>query len=246
MWKRATCGWSPGEDSKMPAISTGVILEDGSLVTSGGNIMESPAVFSSKVFQITGALAEWVVDIDSARTLHAMVSMGRLTAMVSGGIDGTLKPLSSTQLIYAEGKLTLLSPNHVRARAYHKLVTVDLPGDGRTIFAISGMQADTTLTPTVERLVIVSETGLIASTTSVDEEEGTASLIYPNPTTGLIHLPELARATVLVHDAFGRLYASVDIDLTSRLLDLSAVPEGVYLVQFQTARGPQVQKVIKR
>ncbi len=233
------------DEETRPAISTGVVLEDGSFITSGGNIAEWPANFSGKVYRFAQAQAEEIVELDSSRTLHAMVAMGRQTAMVSGGVDEGLKPLSSSFLILIGGRQVLVNPDHVHARAYHKLVMVDLEEEGRTFFAISGIDADQRATPTIEKLVIGSEQGLIASTTGVNEEQPRSLAVYPNPTTGIVHVPPTVTSSVVVMNSMGRYVATIAQDPGTQTIDLSALPGGLYLLHVQTPAGNELHKLIK-
>jgi len=63
--------------------------------------------------------------------------------------------------------------------------------------------------------------------------------LYPNPTTGLLELPQgsLPVTKVSVYNALGMLIGNS--------LDLTAVASGVYLVRLETVKGVFTQKVIK-
>lgn len=239
--------WASMEGTGMPAISTSVSLDDGSMVVCGGNIGEWPPNFSRAVYHMSGGVARRVTTMQDERTLHAMVGMGGRTVMVSGGINNALTALSSTLLVDVATDQVLVQPEHVIARAYHSLVRTEHPTEGTTFYAISGMQGDQTLTNTIEKLSIGTEDGLINLFVGVDEDLSQQADVFPNPCTDRLSVAMDEGSTVHVMDMSGRaLMSGTATDAHRTMLDVEALAAGMY--QLVYTRGGRVRHttMIKR
>ena len=86
---------------------------------------------------------------------------------------------------------------------------------------------------------------------SVPEKETLSELnIYPNPTTGLIHINfdrnNLDNAHIQVIDLLGKVLYSKEIKTKKTTIDLNKYVAGMYLIQFSNTLGNKVYKVIKK
>lgn len=66
--------------------------------------------------------------------------------------------------------------------------------------------------------------------------------IYPNPTTGFVHLPTIDFKSIKLYNSSGQ---KIPIEI-GRTLDISQVPMGVYYLKFQTADNIFSKKVVKK
>ncbi len=71
------------------------------------------------------------------------------------------------------------------------------------------------------------------ATTGVRTALPTAITVYPNPTTGVVRLPELGISALTVTDSYGRLV--LQQRNASRTIDLSDLPRGMYYLHLTTA-----------
>ncbi len=71
--------------------------------------------------------------------------------------------------------------------------------------------------------------------------------IYPNPTSGhlTVHLQEAGPALLTVRTATGKAIMTTSVPEKTQLLDLTAIPIGVYLLELQTKTGIWVERVVK-
>jgi hypothetical protein len=79
----------------------------------------------------------------------------------------------------------------------------------------------------------------LASKRAVDQGKLVA---FPNPTTGLVHLAISSAAQVEVYNATGRLCHKGEVSGTSRTVDLSTLPSGLYQLVIKGANA-KVQAV---
>ena len=84
--------------------------------------------------------------------------------------------------------------------------------------------------------------------------------VYPNPTTGELRISpagggqrgwnnyELRIKSVEVYDVYGRKLSSHHLITSSsnQLINISQLPEGIYLLKIQTEQGVQIRKIIKQ
>jgi hypothetical protein len=239
--------WSAVTGSDMPAISTATTLDDGSLVVCGGNIQEQPATFSRAVYHINGGVSNNVMTMDQERTLHAMVGMGGRSVLVTGGIDNAMRPMPSTLLIDVDANQLLIKSDLVIPRAYHSLLRVEHPMDGTTFYAISGMQGDQTLTNTIEKLSIGSEDGLINHVSSVQSDDGTAMMAYPNPCTNELTVRAEEGSDIRIVDVQGRVVRRhLATDAMQSTLDVGDIAPGAYQVVVERGGRRTSTPVIKR
>ena len=84
--------------------------------------------------------------------------------------------------------------------------------------------------------------------------------VYPNPTTGELRISpagggqrgwnnyELKIKSVEVYDVYGRKLSSHHLITSSsnQLINISQLPEGIYLLKIQTEQGVQIRKIIKQ
>ena len=75
----------------------------------------------------------------------------------------------------------------------------------------------------------------------------TPSIVYPNPTTGLVHVlvgdKDLVGTEAVVTDMNGRVLQRLKITAQSQSIDLSAMPNGLYLVRLE---NKEILKVVKQ
>lgn len=102
----------------------------------------------------------------------------------------------------------------------------------------------------VDSNVPVLANGLCAiNTTAVNELAAAATpRFFPVPTAGLVHvdgIPGGAFASIRVHDVLGRAVTAVNLDAARSVIDLSALPSGVYVITFGAAGAQLSERVIK-
>ncbi len=83
---------------------------------------------------------------------------------------------------------------------------------------------------------------LTFSTEGIDGTEGTKLRLYPNPTTDMLHLDSDVDEA-LVYDVNGRLVAT---EKNTRLIDMTALPAGVYTLRLTLPTGSATCRVIKK
>ncbi len=65
-------------------------------------------------------------------------------------------------------------------------------------------------------------------------------MLYPNPSTGVMHLsmPEFAgSAHIVVYNSLGLQVLNMEISENTYLIDLSSQPEGIYVLQVRNTAG---------
>ena len=78
----------------------------------------------------------------------------------------------------------------------------------------------------------------------VDETEGTAFTLYPNPASGVVRIEGVEVEEVWVYNALGQMVKRVR---NSNEVSLEGLAEGVYLVRFMDAEGKvYTNKITKR
>ena len=77
---------------------------------------------------------------------------------------------------------------------------------------------------------------------TIEEHPATECHLYPNPTTGLVHIDGLHIKEVSVTDASGRQLLRTE---TSRTLDLRSYGKGVYFVRIISDEGSTIKKIVK-
>ena len=236
-------------EGSLPSGATIIAQHDGTMIMSGGAEQERPPVFSRNVVRMIGTRLFTLAHSAAGRIFHGMVSTGRNSVIISGGFDEYLQPLSSTELLDIPNERIINLMGMRTPRAHHKLVVLDENQDGLVVLAFSGVTRNGApyLTPTVERLVLRSETEALAGkTTPVDKFSGESlRQVYPNPTTGPLTVPASAGATVRIMDAMGRVRFTEIATLETAQMDLSGCPVGVYIVQVAAAGKTQKYRVIK-
>ena len=72
-------------------------------------------------------------------------------------------------------------------------------------------------------------------------------LVYPNPTTGIVHVSGISEGAELkVTDISGRLVHSVKADNSTVILDLSSVRHGVYFIRIDDKQFHYTKRVVLR
>ena len=233
--------WSIQGESGMPTVSSAVVLDNGALFVCGGAITEWPVSFSSIVYRIENGTADSLVDMLKERAFHAMAAMGYRTLLVTGGLENTLRPLSSTFIIDVETQSILVQPNLVLARGFHSLIRTEHPTDGTTFYVISGMVDGQGLTTSIEKLSIGSEESMIDRMTSVDEtEEDVNTVAYPNPVSDVLHVNADPNSLVRIVDVMGHVLMSFNTDKTGHATaDVSSLPVGVLNVALKITKSTE-------
>ena len=82
----------------------------------------------------------------------------------------------------------------------------------------------------------------LAQFLSIGEDAGSSNAapapIFPNPATGLIHLPEAkTNSAVSIYGTDGRLLAQQDLSGSTQSLNIGQLPAGQYLARYQNPRG---------
>nr|NQU91317.1 T9SS type A sorting domain-containing protein [Bacteroidota bacterium] len=83
-----------------------------------------------------------------------------------------------------------------------------------------------------------------ASSTGVANLEFSGVRIYPNPTSGMIHITGIEESSsIKIFNAFGEQIKHNEI-LTSNEVDLSGQPKGVYFIRIESEKGSYFEKII--
>jgi len=127
--------------------------------------------------------------------------------------------------------------------------------DNDTSLYITGVYSGTTgfgsniLTPIGDNDIFITKLS-IGKPVGVAESPNMSSwMIYPNPTTGLITITGLLQEAtrITVYNVLGELvYDQLMTDPDNALIDLSNLPDGVYLLQLQYGREIMRGKIIKQ
>ena len=77
---------------------------------------------------------------------------------------------------------------------------------------------------------------------SIAENEVISS-IYPNPTSGDLHINAVAMRNVTVINAMGQVVYNQDVDADEMVLNMSQLESGVYMVKVETETGCSVKRI---
>ena len=81
---------------------------------------------------------------------------------------------------------------------------------------------------------------------SAEENASTPELlISPNPSSGIFRIETPQKSTYRIYDAFGRLVQIGQLDGTSEI-NLTAEPNGIYLILMETENGVSTSKLVKQ
>jgi hypothetical protein len=86
-------------------------------------------------------------------------------------------------------------------------------------------------------------------TTSIIEVETNSTLqIYPNPTKGQLTMDngQLTMEYVEIYDISGRKLQTIKVLETSKVLDVSHLANGIYLIKVKTKQGETMRKIVKK
>ena len=108
--------------------------------------------------------------------------------------------------------------------AGNPIVTYEYPDEIPGLVTINVRAEDLTTTNTY--------TVMLTLYTSIEDSYEQSIRMYPNPTTGLMYINGIDEATVSVYNISGKLVKSHYL-LNSNAVDLSALPNGIYLVKIQ-------------
>ena len=75
-------------------------------------------------------------------------------------------------------------------------------------------------------------------------EESDEVMLYPNPTTGELHIAAEGLSRVTVYSALGQVIYEADIQSNETVFDFSRFDEGVYLVRMNVNNGVQLRRVM--
>ena len=84
--------------------------------------------------------------------------------------------------------------------------------------------------------------GTVTIPDSVDENE-IVSALYPNPTSGDLHINATAMTRVSVYNAMGQMVYSQDVNADELILNMGQYEAGVYMVRIDTENGSSVKRV---
>ena len=79
----------------------------------------------------------------------------------------------------------------------------------------------------------------------ITEEKLVTNNVYPNPTTGLIYT-EKEFASVKVYNSQGSLIMEKQSSTYSKVIDISSLPSGIYLLNLESGEGISRTKVFKK
>ncbi len=74
-------------------------------------------------------------------------------------------------------------------------------------------------------------------------ENDVISSIYPNPTSGDLHINAVAMRNVTVINAMGQVVYNQDVDADEMVLNMSQLESGVYMVKVETETGSSVKRI---
>ncbi|MBO4724113.1 MAG: T9SS type A sorting domain-containing protein, partial [Bacteroidaceae bacterium] len=84
--------------------------------------------------------------------------------------------------------------------------------------------------------------GTVTIPDSVDENE-IVSALYPNPTSGDLHINAEKMTRVSVYNAMGQMVYSQDVNADELILNMGQYEAGVYMVRIDTENGSSVKRV---
>lgn len=80
----------------------------------------------------------------------------------------------------------------------------------------------------------------------MEENNNIATVIYPNPTTGIVNIKYNEAAQVNVFNTFGQLLLSQSTNGNDQeTIDISNLPDGLYLIQMIGESGTTTKQIIK-
>jgi hypothetical protein len=81
--------------------------------------------------------------------------------------------------------------------------------------------------------------------TGVDENPGNIEItMFPNPTTGTIHLVNVENSQIIVYNIMGEAVVNLTSSSLFKSIDLSGQPEGAYVIQINTENNVFAKKLI--
>lgn len=107
---------------------------------------------------------------------------------------------------------------------------------------VGAMSSYTFTNVTTDHYIHVSFTNLVG----IKENNDFATVIYPNPTTGIVNIKCNEAAQVNVFNAFGQLLLTQSTNGNDQqTIDISNLPDGLYLIQMIGENGIATKQVIK-
>lgn len=182
---------------------------------------------------------------------------------VYGTYNGTLSGTVNT-LVDAYGNLNLNIDGISSTHAITRLKSVQnislnysiFPNVGtivQTIYSYYEAGNSTPIFRSTETIVNVPLQGIVDETTVVLEKfdgilsnntfDTNQSLAYPNPIRDLLYLSNPSTAKITLSDMRGRMVLS-QVN-PSQTMDVSGLENGLYLLEIQTEKGTQIQKILK-
>lgn len=171
-------------------------------------------------------------------SFYMMISVQNTPLLYQGNIfleleyGGNLYPVDTV-----ESAMAFLSPNYPNAiQATHRFSTDNDLSIGDNVVVVwprigNGTEPlQVVINPYSTVITLIEPNG-------IDERQRTLDkpIFFPNPTNSFIRfIPELELESVQIFDAQGRM--TIQSNSTSTL-DISALPEGIYLVQLETSEG---------
>jgi hypothetical protein len=159
------------------------------------------------------------------------ITFGGIPAMTLNDKSYNLPATASSTL-----PLTVTSDNDLVATVSGLELIITGPGVANITVAQNGNNNFSAALPVTRQLVVNVIMGI--------EEPAGSFLPYPNPTTGLVHLPfKDAIHKIEVADAMGKVYDN--ISWTNEQIDISSLNTGVYFIRVQHTSAATVFRIVK-
>ena len=117
--------------------------------------------------------------------------------------------------------------------------TLDIPGQYTyTIKVIYAGEPDVTFFA-----MSCGETETVTIVDAVIDNDEIISSIYPNPTSGDLHITATAMQHVTVFNTMGQVVYSLDVDTDEFVLNMGQFEVGVYMIRVDAAEGSSVKRI---
>jgi hypothetical protein len=76
--------------------------------------------------------------------------------------------------------------------------------------------------------------------------EGKALLVYPNPTDGIVHIVTIENILQIKVISLAGSVVTVIENPAGKVIDISHLPQGIYILLFETPNGEKRARVVKK
>lgn len=208
------------------------IVDENGLVTALAN--------GTAVVRATSLVDEDIYDEIEIVITGQVVEVESITVTTQGGASTTLTTEGATVQLVATVLPAEADQNVVwSVQSGTDVVTVSNAG---LVTAVANGTAVVRATSASNDTVFGEITITVDIINSVNEVEGAALVVYPNPTSGLVFLADATTADITVYNAQGQLILSAN---NQRTIDLSGFENGIYTVRIEANGHNVVKRIVK-